>query len=69
MKLVYLLVVLSNGDPIRGQDPIYFAKLKHCTITAKRLNYQGRNNYDIRRRHPVKAHCEPRWVRPTVKTF
>jgi len=68
MKLVYLLVVLSNGDPIR-QDPIYFAKLKHCTVTAKKLNYQGRKNYDYRNRHPVRSHCEPRWVRLSVKTF
>ena len=69
MKLVYLLVVLSNGDPIRGQAPIYFAQLSHCTTTARKLNYQGRKSYDYRRRHPVKAHCEPRWVRQTVKTF
>ena len=69
MKLVYLLVVLTNGEPIRNQDPIYFASIRGCTATAKRLNYQGRNNYDIRRRHPVKAHCEPRWVKQGVLTF
>mgnify|MGYP003110912005 CR=1 FL=1 len=69
MKLVYLLVVLSNGEPIRNQDPILFASLRGCTATAKRLNYQGRKNYDIRRRHPVKAHCEPRWVTEATATF
>ena len=67
MKLVYLLMVLSNNEPLRGQ-PIYFAALNTCTATARKLNYQGRKYYSHRPR-PVKAWCEPRWVRKNVRTF
>lgn len=70
MKLVYLLVVLSGGNEVRMEQPVYFARLSHCTKTARALRTQGYNRHDWRRKElGVNAKCLPVWVKQAVKTF
>tara|TARA_R100000458_G_scaffold57401_1_gene63555 strand:- start:2401 stop:2613 length:213 start_codon:yes stop_codon:yes gene_type:complete len=70
MKLVYLLVVLNGGNEVRMDQPVYFARLYHCTTTARALRRQGYNRYDWRRKElGVNAKCLPVWVKQAVKTF
>ena len=66
MKLVFLLMVLSQGEQIRG-DPIYYQNLNHCKKVARQLASQRRHwRYS---EIPVKAWGEPRWIRKNVPTF
>ena len=66
MKLVYLLVVLSGGNEVRMEQDVYFARLSHCTRTARALRRQGYNRHDWRRKElGVNAKCLPVWVKQT----
>ena len=69
MKLVYILIVLTGGDVLRMQQPIFFSKLSSCTHTALALSRQGYKYNYPKPKHEVFARCEPRWVKIGVKTF